>query len=613
MQLIYIYANVRSRNINTEINFDSPFEMSFQSESGNLLINRKKDFNRIENFYGKNICNFDVLVGKNGFGKSTILELIGLKREDLRFGKNDEWILLFCDNQFEELSFVIECHRYTENGIRTISFEGKNFNLPFSKDFFIRITPSSNAFLDEHGVKDLFESTIIYSLKPETFIMEDFFQTNGFKEDSSIFKYEACQRQYLRCDYLTVFEFMNSRIFDFLGFKNASKKLYVTLPSTVIEDEKMNILHYLTPYPSIYSEYYEYGGVYNSEFNEYQNFIIRLMISFINYLLKCYDYSYGDTKKIHLRIKELVQSMLISEFSQYYYFFKKIIIFFKKNISSDEIDIKSFNCFFTLLECVKTLSEDGKLEFVDYNSFFVSTSILKEKNQKNKRNVEKLLKTLWKVGVKHIYTFGIDLSCHFDGLSSGESSIISILSSVNSIPNNQKKSIVLLDEPDCYLHPEWSRRFVYILCKYIKNRNNKFDIIMSTHSPLTISDFFSDSIHFLDVQNDSSVKTFCGNIGDILVNQFFIERPFGEYAFYKVNEYLKNLKINKELNDKDIKEFLYLIDNIGDIVMRKSLEHYFNKWLTNPQNPIVKKQLIERKKEQIKKLEEEIKNLEEDV
>lgn len=60
---------------NQIFNFSDEYKVSFDFETNELKIDKNSDY--IENFYGESIYNISPIVGINGVGKSTILNLIG--------------------------------------------------------------------------------------------------------------------------------------------------------------------------------------------------------------------------------------------------------------------------------------------------------------------------------------------------------------------------------------------------------------------------------------------------------------------------------------------------------------------------------------------------------
>jgi len=620
MQLIYIYANVRSRNINTEINFDSPYQLRSNIENQSLEITKKEQFNRIEGLYASNINNFDVIVGKNGLGKSTVLELIGLKREDMKELWSDEWLLVYLDDSPNgSTSFYVEGHRFPVCTIKTIIFQEKKYDLShFDNEYITKININEDEQIYDLRpvLQKINYKNAIYSLSPNPTPFDDVFLSKSNSSRKSDFKYEVCTRNYLKYDYISIFTLMNSRNFDLLGFKNLNKKLYINISPTLNNINHTNdAIFDIFANHQLVSKYYRTSILYDDPFfDDYENYITRLMTNYIFSFAwnSFYVTSWHEKRKINFNeLNSWLDSNLlrfdVSKFQDRYNLFKEILENFRNELDGSNQAVGSINCFFDLLEKIKLFYENKDMEMIDRRTASISISIIKDKL--NREDALLLLKILWRTNHDSSGKYDYGIHCCFEGLSSGEISIINTLSSLSNIPNKSNKAIILLDEPDCSLHPEWARQFVYILCKYLKHRRNRFDIIMTTHSPLTVSDFFTETIHFLDNTKDISCNTFCGNIGDILVNQFFIERPFGEFAFNTIQNYLKKLEENKQLNEKDIKDFLYLIDNVGDVVMKKSLKYYFNQWLKDNKPAIANSQLIEMKKHQIKELEEEIRNL----
>lgn len=84
---------------------------------------------------------------------------------------------------------------------------------------------------------------------------------------------------------------------------------------------------------------------------------------------------------------------------------------------------------------------------------------------------------------------------HFsiEQLSYGEKSLLAMIGDIarrltilNPTLNNplEGKGIILIDEPDVHLHPQWQRRLITLLDKTFPN----CQFVLTTHSPLLISD-----------------------------------------------------------------------------------------------------------------------------
>ena len=79
MELIYLYIK-KYENIfeNVGFNFSSNYVASMNN---NELIVEKNEM-AVKNYYGDNISNVVMFLGKNGVGKSTLLDILGMNRHD---------------------------------------------------------------------------------------------------------------------------------------------------------------------------------------------------------------------------------------------------------------------------------------------------------------------------------------------------------------------------------------------------------------------------------------------------------------------------------------------------------------------------------------------------
>uniref|UniRef100_UPI0028D4533B AAA family ATPase n=1 Tax=uncultured Streptococcus sp. TaxID=83427 RepID=UPI0028D4533B len=114
-------------------------------------------------------------------------------------------------------------------------------------------------------------------------------------------------------------------------------------------------------------------------------------------------------------------------------------------------------------------------------------------------------------------TFSV-LEFEWNGLSSGELALLNLLGRLNSVKSNlnSSKILLLLDEVDLGLHPEWQRNWVNrvlpIIGKIMKKRNGAVRVILSTHSPIILSDFLAEDVIYLPEEPNKKLKTFVQNI-----------------------------------------------------------------------------------------------------
>jgi energy-coupling factor transporter ATP-binding protein EcfA2 len=81
-----------------------------------------------------------------------------------------------------------------------------------------------------------------------------------------------------------------------------------------------------------------------------------------------------------------------------------------------------------------------------------------------------------------------NVDIHPYGLSSGEKQIVLILLTV--LLQENKPSIIFLDEPEISLHFDWQRKLI----EKIRQLNEKAQIILATHSPAVVMDGWHDKV-----------------------------------------------------------------------------------------------------------------------
>lgn len=213
-------------------------------------------------------------------------------------------------------------------------------------------------------------------------------------------------------------------------------------------------------------------------------------------------------------------------------------------------------------------------------------------------------------------------------LSSGERqllimacNILTHLANLSSIDTNDPNRIayhhvnIMLDEAELYFHPEYQRIFLDRLLKYIssevidKRKFRSINILIATHSPYILSDIPSCNILFLG-KRDSDYKTLGANIYDLLKSGFFMKQSIGEIAHNKIRRILELPTIEDEQTREKLytslrKEFFFTADQIGDkyieSVLRSRLSEYDRKYCKHERDVEIK--------EKIRALEEELARL----
>ncbi|EFN99415.1 hypothetical protein SMSK564_0210 [Streptococcus mitis SK564] len=224
------------------------------------------------------------------------------------------------------------------------------------------------------------------------------------------------------------------------------------------------------------------------------------------------------------------------------------------------------------------------------------------------------------------------LEFEWSGLSSGELALINLFGRLNSIKNEVRKNMVLLlDEVDLGLHPEWQRKWVKnilpIIGKIMKSQNGSVRVVVTTHSPIILSDFMKKDIIYLPI-DDSTEKsrTFGQNIYTLFKDSFFLEAPKGAFSEQVIEDLLNifrsssNEKTIQEsgaykgfikkyglsgVPDDTIREFFdELVDMIGEDIIRNHLKKQIKKarWINESNDSLDYEKEIDELKKQIEEL-----------
>lgn len=191
-------------------------------------------------------------------------------------------------------------------------------------------------------------------------------------------------------------------------------------------------------------------------------------------------------------------------------------------------------------------------------------------------------------------------------MSSGEMQLILTLTTIfyhirnlQSVPISDSERIVykniniVLDEIEICFHPDFQKQFVSRLLNMLKhldkNRQCKYNVILSTHSPFILSDIPKNNVLFLEKGNlcqKEMKQTFCTNISDMLRWNFFLRDGFmGDFAAEKIKNYVRLVKMsnqghyNKHNRKKAEVAYNELKDCIGEPLLLNQLRISYSEYL----------------------------------
>ena len=251
----------------------------------------------------------------------------------------------------------------------------------------------------------------------------------------------------------------------------------------------------------------------------------------------------------------------------------------------------------------------------------VDTLYIDLEQRSNTRKIRKMMELFQKPDFKMARYFDLQYSRDITGrtqLSAGELDMLKLCSRLyDSISLRVARrhepmapGLILIDEAENSYHPEWQRQFVDILLRFMNalyqrlDKKNKFQIVLTTHSPILLSDIPRMCINYLERDEEGKIglsamqpETFGANVFELYRHAFFMQDGLvGAYAYNKIKEIRDAIEQEKTLSDEEVKELTCRVDMIGD----EAIRHYLLSLLERKH----KRNMVDYYKQKIAELEE---------
>lgn len=594
------------------LNFGGEYLYSFEKIDKSLIISRKKNEKYIPNFFNISgsecrVSLVNAIVGENGVGKSSILDII-------RSVFSNPYIFGFPHCIFVVL---VEIEGKTKVLYSNTSFKyylkesDKEIEKVNNSESYQSIYYSPHFDLKYNSNYDELDK---YDISLDEYIKEDL----RYIEPSSDVHNQLCFKNTLR-----IIEFVSSDIFrreEILSIFNIPNYEYASLifeQRKIKTNDNREILFHNTPFQfrgiidDIYKKLdYE---IYTESNNLRNNNVDKIAIK-----------KYVSKRALILSMLSVIIDML-EERNTY---LDEGILENKDSLNEESSDIVTLFLFFIKNTYVKnggkykifqdSLFEDFLDEIfniidstVNENDITDNTTIrVKVENIKNlielhREIVKNFIRYPNMISYKNInqYEF-ITIDPLGRSMSSGEFSILNFFSKLYFLPKNKpttlfnkKNFILLLDEADLGLHPMWKKRFIDTILQsvpyFFEGLNSKpnLQIILTTHDPLTLSDIPKHNVIFLEKAEKGKCrissrvqKTFGANITDLLADSFFIQDGLiGDFAKSKIDEvinWINDIKSkNKVFLDDELEYYKKVIELIDERIIKLKLSEMITELL----------------------------------
>lgn len=602
MKLIYCYIE-HFRNIeNQDVSLSDEFDCRYRDSK---IFIEKREKNPLMDYIYDNgfMSNLRIIVGKTGSGKTNFLQLIGMdwwNRKSTADG--DAYLLLY--RMHNENDFFVE---EVGLGNKTRAY---CFTYDFDKHEILKYIPAAYDDHEDTYIINAFDRYAFASCPYDNVRQEQMFDNNQFipRKITQYGKSSVSMECEFLKEYLSHFseKSIKRRVSFVIGWKNWQNKIQSDL------DEKLIKREYWT-YKDRAEEQRDKNfrnGQYNKPI-EYDKkstpksrFIHDLMVDFAIYLRKwaelveyefpekyypytgiAYDLGIEDPRELPDG-KKMGILKRIDWLCQYIDYHTDEITSNRGlvwQIGSDIRDLfhllgKMDDKYFTDTEFSIPVMD------IDVNGKTVMREVFERMEQYRPDQIGVFTECL--------------LPYHWSFVSSGEyqyAKIWGVLEEygvrVKMMTQGQKYSeaiqpnlILLLDEPENYMHPEMCRTFIRNLNVLLskRNPNTELQVLISTHSPFMLSDVMASQVIKMDydengkcVISESKKPYYAANIHSIMADGFFLEYTIGEQARIFLEDKFKLLQrltcMNRNLSSSEKEELTMirsLIPNIGDALIR---------------------------------------------
>lgn len=622
MELIYAWVEKFRNYRNVELKFSDRFIINYNDLEKEIRIEPNEEY---FSFYPKHITNINAILGRNGVGKTNLLDLLGLRMDD-RNKNNSEYELRHKNGSklkgIHNSKDIVDIKNSIYFFIYYLGKDKENediFCIEGNDIESYKNLLESNIDLQENYRREKYWFPYICNYKNgKLFVQDDlnqrlgYYKTKRYKDGIRVDGDYRSEKDKMAI--ISLRENLNGKYYDNYSIK-PEDEYKICVPRRVYEfnsrfvENKIRMLHnqlnitkremfkdneytlkisfnrfyldnvYIEEDTKILS--HSYKEVRNKNENNVCRVLEAYVYLYYNSLRKNEEWKNIDNQLLKIELK----NKALNDFVSYYI---EIITNISKNYFKETADVEhAVKCFESM---ANELANNTLIKFKD-DSFELKINI--------KSNIEEIIKLIRAtIDEKEISEFNETFPMFhnffdftIEDMSDGEIAYLGLFASlyeqVSMLAPNKERYIILLDEPEARMHPELTRKFTNYLISFLNDiaeNKKKFQIIISTHSPLILSDIKSENIIYLEkdkkgycLANKNKIKTFGANIHNLLKDGFFMDSTMGEYAINKIKGIIKCIdetNVNQITNEQR-REYLYLIKSIGEPLIANRLLKMF--------------------------------------
>ncbi len=627
MRLAYMWVqNYRDLFIDQEFRFSNQVLVSktiLESKKSEVKLNIRIEKNEKyffgNDFYGGNILDAAVAVGRNGAGKTSLISMLletmpnimelnqSLELVDNKMEINEEtkskyhsMVQVFLSDEADDLKIFVYCHNV--NVVNEESYP----EIEFLKRWECRFQLSYLSFTNVFNWTELINKS--YGTEENDWLVQKSVSPAAILKNSS----EEYKKLFGYCTNQNIFIRL---IQDFAVEKSKDALQYY------LQVEQRVLVEFMLTIDKQIKKKLNISDTYDIKFIEFDsNLPIQYFWDSVNHRwdaektknLSAYDQSVLEAQRIYILLTKKIEkhkdrfalNVYIYLLTEMYLavcadrdneIVKEICIYAEdqENFDIENIDFKLLdrlcNELKKLLQLTNVLNPGGwpdqifncveQLKELEKKEWVLTNRKFEWQNKEKLSDGEDSEFLKWFIEQFDRNSFFVrNISIDYKPLSSGETAFIHLMSYIMMELHKVKKGstvFLMIDEVDCYLHPEWQRIIMSLLIQFLKTREDyKFQLLLTSHSPIILSDFCNEQVIRLERVGDfcknevQQKSTFGANISLLYTDTFFMnEGLIGLFAQNKIKGVIN--KLNQGVADE---EMIRIIENIGDDFARKALQ-----------------------------------------
>ncbi|PEO41926.1 hypothetical protein CN563_24770 [Bacillus sp. AFS026049] len=619
MELVYAWMEKFRNYKEVNLNFSDRFIIDYDNSNKTIKITPNAAYISI---YPEYITNINAVVGRNGVGKTNLLDAIGLRTND-RKKNNAEFEIRY---KQKKRKFGYRVPEDIEAEIKHsiyffLYYMGKDIN---NQDLFCiegnDIESFQSIIKNESGISNGYWKSKYWFAFICSYSEGKLIHQNDLNVRLGDYRTDLNENSITEQDKVAIIslrEKLNRKYYDYSSTK-PQDDFKISVPRRVAKfQSKLLVKKIEMLYKQLQrskklmfkDEQYTLKINYNNylltngfddknklimqysykDFEEREKAVCKVLESFIQYFFNAINNNLNNEMKENIEKQTASLNIKRKSLKGYRDYYINIINIISDNYF-DNTDEKQhvINCYTALAD------EISKNKRIKFHEDYISLDITKQVN------IDEILKVIDLTvdeGVnsdfKELFTVFDDFfNYSIENLSDGEAAYLgfyaSLYEQISLLTPKKDKYIILLDEPEVRMHPELTRNFINELILFLGDLSEgkkKFQIITSTHSPFILSDILTNNIIYLEKNKDGNCRTvkrglntFGTNIHTLLKDGFFMDSTMGEFATNKIRGIISSINICsiQDVTEKNKNEWLYIINSIGEPLIQNRIMKMFN-------------------------------------